>query len=610
MSTDNQPTAHGPPLDRRTFLRAAGAGAGAVVAGTGAQQAGLSPVGEADGVALTTTVVVGAAAAAAGVAVGTYANRGDTDVDKSSVLEDEVYNAAVSVATGRNNFSTQLNASVVNAPTGESSFANAAWSAIRATITEGITNGDAKSKTLEAAQDALDKQASIAVYNLVQRYNTGVSGLISALHTEATEQTNVLKKNDAFRSPSTDHFDSSVWTDTGTVDNQMLLERPMTLPGDPSNIDDLPDNPKEYGLSFSLNGVSDSFVMAINAFESTNYTSPIEASHPTYDTITVLNGNLYRYGTETIKEEYNNISSNLSTYVDTLFAEVSQGSIDPTTILGPQDMVDQFASDDKRARMAAELAAIGAEVPDSFSYEALISHPDLSADQLWCDLFVKFSGSPQSIEPGMTIASADYEMAFIGYQSKSNDDYIPDTLSGDSDLQIIDVAGVEGEQDATKSAADTANSSGDLNIGASPPDPVVNPGDYDDAYNIVISTESGTTATVPVSAVTQIETGEYVVPASASGLTGSETISSVRVVPVIETRQNQQFVADPTTATEQQVKDAVQANNELVSQIETLAEDDSGGFLGGGGLLGGGGGLVGGVVLAGLGILTLGQLSG
>lgn len=624
MSTE-QPKAHGPQnptasVSRRTFVKTVGAAVGTGAVGVGANGLGISPVGEADGVIATVVATGGllTVGAAAGITAYKYGVEGDTSVDESQIIEDEIYHAAGSVATGRQDFVEQMQVEYLDSATGQSPYAKTAWSEIRATAAEKIVNGNG-SEALSAAQSALQRQTTISLYNMIDRMNSGTLALVSAIKSQVgPDGATVIKAS------SDSNFSSGVeaigkrtttpptdWTASETVESggHILIEAPIpdsNLPMPPSNIEDIPDTIPVYALAaWNTDAYYTANASTLPGGGLTDW--HIGATHSELSAQEVIDYSFYSQVLSRIETEYNNISSELSTYVDNLRSALNQGAMNASDIIAPTDLFDQFASTDKRSGTAAQLAAIGVKVPEDLGYQAQISHPELAADKLWVDLYPQFSGSTVDIQPDMTLTSTQYNIAYIGYTSDATGDYVTEVLSGDSDLEILDVANVEGSEDATESAPSSAASSGDINLGTSPPDQVVNPGDYQETYRVVVATESGGTYTAPVADVSTNTDGEYIVPASSTGLSGGESITSVRIIPVVTSTQTSQYVADATTVDSQAVQDQLQAQKDMQQELDKISDGGGDGFLSGGGLLGGGG-IIGGAVLAGLGILGLGQL--
>ena len=585
MSQTQKKAGRSSDIDRRTFIKTVGTTVGAAGAAYAGSQTAFSPVGSANAVAVSGALVVaGVSAAVGGGLVGySLANEPDSP-DPNDVYEDQLYNAGVSVATGRSTFEEEMQVEIADKPQGESRFADSAWSEIRSAAAETIANGGTETEAQQAAQGALERATRIGVHNMVERWNTAVLGVAEHILTDVNQNVGVFTfsgtTNDVGLNTSTISGDWSEVTEYQTDDSSYtsaIVKAPLTnLPGNLSEIDGLESETEMYGI---VSSDSDPHICApTKAWGASGVKShgKLQVTHSNYATETVLNQQLYVQCLYDINQEYNSISSDLSTYVTELYNALSQGALDASDIYAPSDIVDEFAGTDKRSRLAAELAATGASVPDEVGYEAKISHPDLQADELWVDLFPQFSGSEVPIEPGTTLASGDYDIAYIGYTSAASGEYLTQILSGDSQLQVLDLAGLE-NQAPVESAADTAESTGEVNLGSDPPDQVQTPGDYEDTFNLVLETESSGEYTVPVSDVTT-SNGNYIIPDTTSPLSGDETLVQVRVVPVVNHQQTSEYVADPTTVDSSTVQNQLDAQSDFVDDVNNMESNSGGGF--------------------------------
>ncbi len=573
-------------LNRRTMLKTLGTAAGVAAVGGTSGELGLEPVGKSDALGVTAGIIIGGAAAAAGVAVAKWAD-GDPeepDTSGSDVLTDSIYNAGLTVSEGRSVFEEQMVNDYLNRSDNTTPYAKTAWSEIRATVAKAAVNGESTTTAEQNANDALAHVTRRSVRNIAERWNTGISALSSHLLEQSKDSNvEVIYGNDSgspysiiYNDPANLGADFSGVDGFGNGSGSYLIQKGTLsgLPGNPGDFDDLPDSdPELWGLTTDNGndwwlGPSGSWGLVPSGGTFNNYL--IEVRHPNYETTTVLHNSNYADVLSKIESEYNSIQSDLSTYTSNLMSAIDQGVIDPSDIYSPSDLTEQFASSPERERVAAELAAIGVEVPDDVSFEAQISHPGLAADDLWVDLYVSWvDGSAKTISAGMTITSSEYRVAYIGYTSQADGSYVTETLSGGSDLQILDVSGTSTDADVTEST--TLESDGSINLGSNPPDPVQNPGDYDVSHTLVIETETSGTFTAPVSDVTE-SGGDYILPATNSPLSGGETVLSVRVVKDAAQQQSSPYVADPTTVDSQQVQDLLESQSDLVDKIEKLEE--------------------------------------
>jgi len=585
---------------RRTFLKALGLVGGAGGAVHAATRTSLSPVGRSRAIGVTTGIIIGGAAAAAGVAIAKW--RSDPDSPDTSAgdsaLRDSLYSAGTSVADGRSTFEEEMKAQYVNSPTGQSPYANTAWSEIRAAAAQEVVNGNSQSDAEQAAQAALNAQTRIAVNNIIQKWNTGITAIMPHLVAQSKNgSVDVIKKHSKRDGSTSSYSVSDKTSEVTPVDaaapdsasqGESIVFRysDINLPGSPSDVEEIDSEPgilaphssNKFRAIVLGNWNIPSQGESLGSKDWKEAGTRVE--HPSFSTQTVLNAQLYSDVLGVIYTEHDSISSDLNTYVSNLVSALNQGAIEASDIYSPRDLTEQFASDDKRRRVAAELAAMGASVPADASWEAKISHPDLQAQELWVDLYPQFTNGAIDIKPDMTISSSDYSLAYIGYISAASGEYQTETLSGDSDLQVLDVAGVEGSVATTDTTADTAESSGEVNLGADPVDQIKNPGDYEDTFVLAIETAESGTFSVPVSDVQQ-SNGDYIIPDTASPLSGDEKLEQVRAVPVVETTQTSTYVADPTSVDSQQLQDAIQAQKDMADEIDKMSSGGGGGFFSG-----------------------------
>jgi hypothetical protein len=207
-----------------------------------------------------------------------------------------------------------------------------------------------------------------------------------------------------------------------------------------------------------------------------------------------------------------------------------------------------------------------------------------------------------TLKPGVTITSSQYDVAYAGWVD-SNGEFQTRVLSGSSDLQILDVTGVEGEDSVDESdRGTTANDSSDVVVyeGDSPPDPIAYPQDHSD-WTILIKGASNQSTHSPTDVT--VDGTTYTVPSTS--LNAGEAVESVHLIPPVEYEQPVEHVADPSNPDDGDTAAQIQSLRETIDELE-----DSGG--GGGGILPGFpdlgiGGMVGGVAAIGGAIYLAGQ---
>jgi hypothetical protein len=223
-------------------------------------------------------------------------------------------------------------------------------------------------------------------------------------------------------------------------------------------------------------------------------------------------------------------------------------------------------------------SGIGAPSND-FGYQAKVSHPDLAAGSLWGNLFISFSGEPQSISAGTTLAPTDYNMAYLGYYRQDNGNFDQVALSGSSELQILDVSGLDEEQ-TRQDGEQTAGSNGDVFVWPTDgdkevPAPIKYPADHN-GWKVVVEGAS-TKSTHPVG---DVQSGDSCYSLTTS-LNEGELVESVRLVPSINYEQASEYIQNPGDVTAEQIQNRISQLKTLKQEIKEL-EDAANNGLGGG----------------------------
>jgi hypothetical protein len=572
-------------MTRRDVLRrTAAVGGGAALISVGGEEVPrLSPVGRAHALGFTGAVIVGVAAVAGSYAYEEYVVDGETSVDVDKQVEDSVYQAATSVAQGREDWEEQLRQEFMAPDDPEQTpYGRTAWQEVRTAATKEIVNGGSESDAVAAAKTALDRATSRAAVNTIERWNTGINALIEQMVYQHEEGVNALEFSNGQSLIATDYVGTPVESaiPSGTSSpNSMVHEVEVSgLPTDVTSFDDrsepltalMPVFQNSNGTTYALNPVTELWIDVSN-----NVQINLWATHSSLETKVVLSGSTYYHTTQAIANAYDSISSDLSTYVGELYQGIQQGAIEPSDILSSSDIIEEFADAPAQERLAAELLAIGAQVPNDVGYRARISHPDLQADSLWGWLFPQFSGEPVDIGPGTTLASVDYDMAYFGYQGSNSDEFEKIILTGDLDLQIHDVDGVEGQEEVdTERRGAEAGANGRVVVwsGDSPPDPIANPAD-NSGWRVLVQGETNRD-TAAVADVTQDGT-EYVL--STTSIPEGELIDYVELVPPVQYKRSHDYVADPTNPDTQATIDRLNSLREQVEELKAVNEESGGG---------------------------------
>ena len=626
-----QPMEPDDPAKRRTLKRI-GVGAGTVATlGAGSQIVPrYSPIGRAQAIAVTTAAAISlAVGAGAGAGIAAWHINGSTEMDPDDVAQNNIYNAAAAVADGREQFQDQMEAEFLDPSNPQQTpYGRTAWQAIRTGAGEIIVNGGTNAEAEAAAVESFNKATTRAVINMVERWNTMVKALIEQLVLQYEEGLSVIDFDDLEpRAPASgfENVEASIPSSASNGIVHRYTFQSGDLPADPESLEGR-DEPLSalvicsnvstssgtvtYAPGFNSEGAS-ILPSLQNGAEYTRPDSPVDVTHPDLSTVTLTHTGTYNDIFTTISTAHSEISNQLSTYVQNLYDGIQQGAIDPSNILSANDLVQEFADSEGQARLAAELAAIGAHVPDSAGYRATISHPDLQAESLTGHLFPQFAEGidPGPIQPGTTIASADYSMAYFGYEEEASGEFETVILSGGSDLQILATEGVDG-QEKVDSAGSTAGASGRVVVysGDSPPDPIATPSDHS-GYSVFVRGET-TTHAADISTVVQ-DGSDYVLESTA--LSDGEAIENVELVPPVNTSRQHDYVADETQIDLEETRAQMQALRQQQDDLEEALNND--GSSGPGpifpniGLSGSGGrwlglGLIGLVVLAVVGFVT------
>ena len=627
MSTepDNQPTAHGPQMSRRGVMRAAVAGSAAAAGLSGTVPEGFDVVQASEALSMKEAAVGAAAGAtvfgAAGMAYQQWqSGSSDTqDSDSATQMQNKIYSHAVDIKNVLAPYQRTL-AEFKNASGPQQTpFADAAWGNLRNEVVTAYENGKSQGDAQLAGTKVVNEQACVSALTIIDGWNSFAQSVMP----------------DVYPNKSWDVWDSRIGpTSDNSGPNENSNVEPYgketasggqwvghkwtftasDLPGTPSEYDRVPE--QEFmilGLA-DANGYTDVGFLPdgnsqwLSSPVSTNYNDVIQVTHPDYETLDVLDVSVIDSALAKVFDARDEIVGNMTTYVDNLYTALDNEAVTPADVIGPRDIADQFANASEQDRLGAELAAVGAQVPKEAGYEAKVSHAELDTDR-WGWIWPQWSSGAGTVSPGATIAAADYDMAFFGYTDE-NAQFQEVMLSGDSDLQILDMTGLENEENVSPETSETA-ASGEvvLGVGESTPEPIRFPADHS-GYKLSITGDVNESVH-PVSDVQERTTSddktEYYL--SSTGLAEGETIEKIRIVPNVEYVKPFEANADPTTLDESKLKQQVQTANEIEQALEEAEGGSGGGLFGGSGFLSAGRGMVGGVIVAVLAVFTLSTLN-
>ncbi|WIV67100.1 hypothetical protein [Natrialbaceae archaeon AArc-T1-2] len=609
----------GDGITRRQALRRGATTAGAIAAiGAGGSKVApqYAPIGRAQAAPpLAGAVMIGAYAGAR----YTYSQLRDEDpdIDSDDVIEDQIYHAAETLSTGRESVEAEVEAQYTDGDGSRTEnpentpYGRAAYQDIRAAVARAAVDGDGESDAISASHDALDRRTTIAVINQISRWNDLINGLAEQITLGIEEGVHVLHSQDDDTERFTDRSVSDIEEEYGSDyvssdpdgdaritpveasqvndDSYAIWEWDLDLPVDPDEIDEYDgDSYSIYALCptigedmlfHPLDDLSDLSVDDWTGDHPVVRRDAIWAHHsdlPTIRLITLEVDGGYRLSLRAINEAYINIQSDIPDLVESLYAGFAQGELDPADILSSQGIVDQFADSSEQSRLAAELLAVGAEVPDETGYRATISHPDLEADELEGLLYPQFGDAePVSITPGTVLESDDYDMAYFGYESAIDDSFETELLSGDEPLEVIDTDGLE-DQQTVDGAGDTAGDDGRVIVheGDDPPEPIADPTHEDyDGWKIRVYGETND-HTADLTDV--IEDGDdYVL--EQTDLEYGETVESVEIVPSVDYSRSIDYVADPTEVDSEETIERMDNLRDQVDELEEALDDDDDG---------------------------------
>ncbi|MFC3957877.1 hypothetical protein [Halovivax cerinus] len=495
-------------LSRRDLLRrSAIAGGGSVAIGAGGSTLAprFSPVGRANaaicgGLCLAGIFVAGTAlGAAAGIGVAKWKSP-DGEFDEDDVTEDQAYYSAQRVGEGRSEFEAEMQTDYLG-PSDDMAtpFADAAWQTVRASAAESATNGESETTAIQNAEEALERQVAISVTNMVEKWNTGMNALVQAMYHDTNEGINRFGSAEdpgseekgtiiyPWQEPPTEWSfdtgdDANLYGDYTPIQETNLddpysfdgteigkaimftVDADSWLPFSPSDLEDRDGEPLQVYSVPTLEGYQSTsggnpilteltwcnpFTGQFGSPSSRNSVEMIQYQHSSLGTAEAISPMLYADVIARIESVYNAIRQDIQTYVPAVMESVSQGSIDPSQILTAEDIYAKFENSNYQSRLAAELLASGADVPaDAWGYQAVVSHPDLSADELRGALYPQFVDSIQnpSISSNSTLPSGDYKVAYFAFTPATSE--TPETvmLSGGSDLTIGQLYDADGNE--------------------------------------------------------------------------------------------------------------------------------------------------------------------
>lgn len=580
-------------MTRRGALKLLGAGA----AGAGA----LGPGGlarEAEGIA--PVIVAGVAGgsflvgAGAGAAAYHWGVDDDGNIDPDEQLEDEIYRAAEAVAYGRDDYQEQYQTEYIS-PTDpqDTPYGDAAWQELRAVGVEAGINSDPASNATSDGTESLEYQTTRSVVNVVERWNEGIHALVPYLVKDAEQGTgafslssstgpvtfeagelpdNEWEVNSASELESGEYVVIKLQVDTPVNANKLDgRDEPLYLHTVMMNDMANPVSPLHSG---DAGGVFTS--------SSSGAGDTILATSSNLGSIDILDSVLYGNVLNTISTAYQQIRGDVETFINSLYDGLDTGSLDPSDVYGPADVVERFAQG-STSRAAAEMMAIGGAVAEDTGYRAEIEHPDVSGGSRWGHLVLSLvDGVSVDVSPDSTVAAADFELGYFAFETDAGRRL--KALSGTDPIEVLDVKGVDGQTsvDATPDGQ-TVGTDGEVVVyeGDSPPEALSSPSDH---AGWVVSIHTGT-GKEAVSVQNLSTSGDQYL--ASTSLEAESTVQLVEIVPPTSYSEIVQHEADATAVDS---ADTVQRIEDLRDAIDELEAASDGG--GGGGIPGGTTGLV------------------
>ena len=622
MNTDtqnaNESSRTDPQMNRRQMIKTIGAGAGVVALGSGA----APPLSSTATVQATGPCVEAVTGIGWWSGLKSYPNSvaecldNETgDVDKNELLEDQLYETGVSVAQAQENFVAEVDSNYNISNADATPFSNSAWSEIRVRVARARLEGEGESAARDRAKEALNNQLARSYINITEKWNGAIKALAEQFAYDVAEGSNV----DVFSAGNNfvQEFSSGMYPDyqketiTVTVDGTDygvigVLDIDGLMDNFPISTDAIDERDEKLEL-YTINvGDPPRAILPYNDgqnYEEIDFFSTysddgdysgynaIEAEHSSNPTETVVNTQVYYTALDQIETAYNNIDSNLTDYVSTLYDSFEEGALDPSTLLSPQDLYDNFANSSEQQRTTAELLAVGAAHPgDNVSFKAKVSHTDLQDPPQWGVLYPMFADGVEekAIEGGITIPAADYKMAYLGFTAADTDEWTVRLLSGDSDLEILETENVD--DDITSDREDqTAGTNGEVLVwdtaskddgGHGPaPDPLKYPNDHGDWYIEVRGAENLSQHAMTAPSIQEGDNGQDLYVLDSTALNKGELIESIAIKQSANYTQTTQYVSDPTVIDSEKLETRLQAYEDLADAIEKLKSGVTGGGI-------------------------------
>jgi len=520
----------GPPqpisLTRRQMLQTTAAAGGTAALGTGAiEHQNLSPIGDARAFGAVGVIVVGVAAGITIMAAKEHFSNPEVSEDLNA--QSYIYNIAATIEkerTGSTGYRREIEQDFGNAPTGQSSYAQSAATTAVAEAAMATLEGDSDN-ALNRADQALREQTTRSITNLVEMWNSAIIEMqeSGAFVEDYEESAGVLGISNASgispfdKSQTPDGWEtvdgSSPENDNGHLVHKWTFDS-SAFPADPTNLEGR-DQPLElYSIPY-YEGAGDLALTApdysTDWFQTMNQSSTgvvggkdLYADYSNGDRIYWLKGSMYSTAINQIKDEYDNLSSELSSIVDETVNGLEQGTIDPEDVLTTEQLVEGYDPNNRRSAFHRQAMAIGMEMPGDVGFQAKVSHPDLAADSLWGDLVLsRPNSSDLQIQGPTTISSSDYSHALLGYTGEVSGEYQYATLRSEGDngnVQALEILEIQtSESEVVESPDATVEAGGTVTLAPTDseqtPTPLAEPDPEYDSWGLTVVAGDGSTST-------------------------------------------------------------------------------------------------------------------
>ncbi|TKX45824.1 hypothetical protein [Halorubrum sp. ARQ200] len=474
----------------------------------------------------------------------------------------------------------------------------ALWSAVEDSIARSRIDALPETEAVDRAQVAVDEQASITSWNVIDLWN---SYFIDADRAEAIKAS---IEDHGVATPETGSF-TTHGSSSGTADVSLIepivetssgvyvwteplsevtpawlsLEGVEDQTGDTVEVADL------YVVRYAVDGE------VVDITDPSTSPPPLVSDHPDYAAETIVEPQIWQQMLDLLWTLRDDVTANLTSTVDSIYLRLDTGDLKPTDIMSAQTLLTEF--DDGQGELSpsgavAAMAARGYSMPEDFESAVTIAHPGVEGEITgW--LFVDAAVDGLVATAGTTIQPDQYDGAQIVYFSEVDSSTETAMLSGEEPLEIVDYSGETSEtvsylpRPAGSSYNDDRIWFGDSEL----PDRF----GVDMSDAIRITDESGTTA---VMGAGNLSTSGFRADAPDAAafelvfdpsLEDSDGFSVELVSGLTFDDRSQQFVSDPTdpAQTRKRLEGIEGAWGEIKVQIETIEGAGGGGGGGGGG---------------------------